>query len=83
MPCETQQPPDLRSNPSSLPTPINVDLNNPQVKAGVAAATAKAVAWLRKTLKQEGGSAAKLKVSSTPLAGPVLRLVTTAVSVSV
>jgi phospholipid/cholesterol/gamma-HCH transport system substrate-binding protein len=67
VPCETQQAPDLRSNPLAPPTPTKVDLNSPQVKAGVAAATAKAVTWMRKELKLEGGSAAKLKVSSTPL----------------
>jgi phospholipid/cholesterol/gamma-HCH transport system substrate-binding protein len=67
VPCETQQAPDLRSNPLDPPTPTKINLNSPQVKAGVADATAKAVTWLRKTLAREGGSAAKLKVSSTPL----------------
>ena len=45
-------------------TPTKVNLDSPQVKAGVADATTKAVTWLRKTLEREGS---KLKVSGTPL----------------
>jgi phospholipid/cholesterol/gamma-HCH transport system substrate-binding protein len=67
VPCETQQAPDLRSNPSSLPTPVNIDLGNAKVQAGVATATAKAVTWLRDALKREGGSVSKLKVADKPL----------------
>ena len=67
MPCETQQAPDLRSNPVDPPTPTKVNFDSPQVKAGVADATAKAVTWLRKALERDGGSDARLKVSSTPL----------------
>jgi virulence factor Mce-like protein len=67
VPCETQQAPDLRSNPSSLPTPINVDLGSAKVQAGVASYTEKAVTWLRKMLKQDGGSWSKLKVTDQPL----------------
>jgi phospholipid/cholesterol/gamma-HCH transport system substrate-binding protein len=67
VPCETQQAPDLRSNPGSLPTPVKVNLSSPQVQAGAAKATAKAVTWLRDLLAREGGSAARLKVSSTPI----------------
>jgi virulence factor Mce-like protein len=67
VPCETQQQPDLRSNPLPAPQGVKVNMNSPQVKAGVASATAKAVAWLRRTLKREGGSASRLKVSDTPL----------------
>jgi len=66
-PCETQQAPDLRSNPGPVPTPTKVNLDSPQVQAGSAKATAKAVEWLRKLLAQDGGSDAKLKVSSTPI----------------
>ncbi len=53
VPCETQQAPDLRSNPLDPPTPTKVNFDSPQVKAGVADATAKAVTWLRKTLERE------------------------------
>ena len=67
VPCETQQAPDLRSNPGALPTPISVDLASPAVKAGVATATTKAVEWLRNALKRDGGSMSKLKVTDKPL----------------
>jgi hypothetical protein len=61
VPCETQQAPDLRSNPLDPPTPTKIDLSLPQVQAGNAAATAKAVTWLRDLLKTEGS---KLKVAT-------------------
>src|SRR3954454_223134 len=64
VPCETQQSPDLRSNPLAPPSPTKVDLASPQVKAGDAAATTKTVTWLRDLLKREGS---KLKVASTPV----------------
>jgi hypothetical protein len=64
VPCETQQSPDLRSNPLPPPTPIKVNMGSPQVQAGNAAATAKAVTWLRDLLKSDGS---QLKVSSTPI----------------
>jgi phospholipid/cholesterol/gamma-HCH transport system substrate-binding protein len=64
VPCETQQSPDLRSNPLAPPTPTKVDLTSPQVKAGDAAATTKTVTWLRDLLKREGSD---LKVASTPV----------------
>jgi virulence factor Mce-like protein len=67
VPCETQQAPDLRSNPSTLPTPINVDLGSAKVQTGVATYTAKAVTWLRKVLKQDGGTWSKFKVTDKPL----------------
>jgi hypothetical protein len=37
------------------------------VQAGVNKATEKAVTWLRKALKRQGGSASGLRVSDTPL----------------
>jgi phospholipid/cholesterol/gamma-HCH transport system substrate-binding protein len=67
VPCETQQAPDLHSNPLAAPKGYKANLDSPQVKAGVSAATAKAVTWLRGALKREGGSASKIKVSGTPL----------------
>jgi phospholipid/cholesterol/gamma-HCH transport system substrate-binding protein len=67
VPCETQQAPDLHSDPLAAPTGHKVNLASPVVQAGVNKATAKAVTWLRQTLKREGGSAARMKVSSTPL----------------
>jgi virulence factor Mce-like protein len=67
VPCETQQQPDLRSDPLPAPTGYKVNLNSPQVQTGVAKATAKAVTWLRQTLKRQGGSASGMRVSGTPL----------------
>jgi phospholipid/cholesterol/gamma-HCH transport system substrate-binding protein len=64
VPCETQQAPDLRSNPLPAPTGTKIDFSNAAVQAANTKATAKAVDWLRALLKREGS---QLKVSSTPL----------------
>jgi virulence factor Mce-like protein len=64
VPCETQQSPDLRSNPLPAPDGTKIDLGSSAVQAANAAATTKAVDWLRKLIKQDGE---QLKVSSTPL----------------
>jgi hypothetical protein len=64
VPCETQQAPDLRSNPLPAPQGTKIDLGSSAVQAANAAATTKAVGFLRKLLDQEGS---KLKISSTPL----------------
>jgi phospholipid/cholesterol/gamma-HCH transport system substrate-binding protein len=64
VPCETQQAPDLRSNPLPAPQGTKIDLGSSAVQAANATATTKAVEWLRKLLEHEGS---QLKVSSTPL----------------
>ncbi|TML02739.1 MAG: MCE family protein [Actinobacteria bacterium] len=64
VPCETQQPPDLRSNPLPAPQGTKVDLTSAAAQAANATATTKAVDWLRGLLQREGS---QLKVASTPL----------------
>jgi virulence factor Mce-like protein len=59
--CETQQAPDLRSNPLPAPEGTKINLASPAVKAANADATANAVTWLRKLLEREGS---KLKVAA-------------------
>jgi len=61
VPCETQQAPDLRSNPLPAPQGTKINLSSPAVKAANATATTKAVTWLRKLLDREGS---KLKVAA-------------------
>jgi len=61
VPCETQQAPDLRSNPLPAPQGTKLNLSSPAVKAANATATTKAVTWLRKLLDREGS---KLKVAA-------------------
>ena len=60
VPCETQQPPDLRTVPDAAPQ--GFDLAQPSA-AAKAQALQKTVDWLRKDLKAEGSS---LKVSDVP-----------------
>jgi phospholipid/cholesterol/gamma-HCH transport system substrate-binding protein len=64
VPCETQQPPDLRSNPLPAPDGTKIDLTSAAAQAANAKATAKAVDWLRALLEREGS---QLKVSSTSI----------------
>jgi phospholipid/cholesterol/gamma-HCH transport system substrate-binding protein len=64
VPCETQQAPDLRSNPLPAPQGTKIELGSSAVQAANAVATTKAVDFLRKLLDKEGSS---LKISSTPL----------------
>jgi phospholipid/cholesterol/gamma-HCH transport system substrate-binding protein len=61
VPCETQQAPDLRSNALPAPKGTKINLTSPAVKAANAAATTKAVTWLRRLLDSEGS---KLKVAA-------------------
>jgi phospholipid/cholesterol/gamma-HCH transport system substrate-binding protein len=61
VPCETQQAPDLRSNPLPAPKGTKINLASPAVKAANAAATTKAVTWLRRLLDREGSN---LKVAA-------------------
>ena len=60
VPCETQQPPDLRTVPDAAPQ--GFDLAEPSA-AAKAQALQKTVDWLRKDLKAEGSD---LKVSDVP-----------------
>ena len=60
VPCETQQPPDLRTVPDAAPQ--GFDLAQPSA-AAKADALQKTVDWLRKDIKADGSS---LKVSDVP-----------------
>jgi phospholipid/cholesterol/gamma-HCH transport system substrate-binding protein len=51
VPCETQEPPDLRSEPQDPPPAKRVNFEHPQVKAAQAEAQAKAIEWLKRELK--------------------------------
>jgi phospholipid/cholesterol/gamma-HCH transport system substrate-binding protein len=53
-PCETQEPPDLRSNPAPPPEQRQVDTGTPAFQARYAQARGEAVDWLRDKLKAEG-----------------------------
>jgi virulence factor Mce-like protein len=54
VPCETQEAPDLRTNPAGPPPQREVDTTTPAFQARYAQARAKAVDWLRDQLKVEG-----------------------------
>ena len=53
-PCETQEPPDLRTTVAPPPEQREVDTSSPAFQARYAQAKAKAVDWLREQLKAEG-----------------------------
>jgi phospholipid/cholesterol/gamma-HCH transport system substrate-binding protein len=53
-PCETQEPPDLRTKVAPPPQQRQVDTSSPAFQARYAQAKAKAVDWLREQLKAEG-----------------------------
>ena len=53
-PCETQEPPDLRTNPAAPPPQRQADTSSAAFQARYAQARAKAVDWLRDQLKAEG-----------------------------
>jgi phospholipid/cholesterol/gamma-HCH transport system substrate-binding protein len=53
-PCETQEPPDLRTNPAAPPPQQQVDTTTPAFQARYAQAREKAVDWLRDQLEAEG-----------------------------
>ena len=61
VPCETQQPPDLRTVPDAAPQ--GFDLRRSRRPPRKAQALQKTVDWLRKDLKAEGSA---LKVSDVP-----------------
>jgi phospholipid/cholesterol/gamma-HCH transport system substrate-binding protein len=52
--CETQQSPDLRTNPAAPPPQRQVDTSTDAFQARYTQARGKAVDWLRKQLKAEG-----------------------------
>jgi phospholipid/cholesterol/gamma-HCH transport system substrate-binding protein len=53
-PCETQEAPDLRTNPAGPPPQRQVDTGSTAFQARYSQARAKAVDWLRDQLKAEG-----------------------------
>ena len=53
-PCETQEPPDLRSDPAPPPPQREVDTSAPAFQARYAQARDEAVDWLRRQLRIEG-----------------------------
>src|SRR5918992_1376987 len=54
VPCETQEPPDLRSNPAPPPEQRQVDTSAAAFQDRYAKARGKAVDWLRDQLQAEG-----------------------------
>jgi phospholipid/cholesterol/gamma-HCH transport system substrate-binding protein len=54
VPCETQQTPDLRTNPAAPPPQRQVNTSSSAFESRSALAQGKAVNWLRKQLKTEG-----------------------------
>jgi phospholipid/cholesterol/gamma-HCH transport system substrate-binding protein len=54
VPCETQEPPDLRSNPAPPPEQRQVDTSSAAFRERYEEARAKAVDWLRGQLEAEG-----------------------------
>jgi hypothetical protein len=52
--CQTQQPPDLRSDPGPPPPQRQLDTSSPAYKTAMAKARADAIAWLQGTIKREG-----------------------------
>ena len=63
--CETQQPPDLRSNPDQPPSAVKVKHGGPEHTAAVAKEMKDAIGWLREGLEAQGD---KIPVLETPLA---------------
>ncbi|MEA2311783.1 MAG: phospholipid/cholesterol/gamma-HCH transport system substrate-binding protein [Solirubrobacteraceae bacterium] len=61
-PCEDQQTPDLRSQPSQAPPQHQADTSSPAFKARYDKARSIAIDWLKKSIKDEGLSS-KLSVS--------------------
>lgn len=75
VPCETQEPPDLRSTPATAPTAIRVNHNTPAAVERRVASTTRAVRALRTILKATGMDD-ELKVSGTPLTATQLTQIT-------
>lgn len=67
VPCETQQPPDLRTIPGELPSsPITTAVAGPAYDTELAKAQQTAVDWLRQQINQDGLSG-MLAVSNTAI----------------
>ena len=66
VPCETQQSPDLHSNPLPAPQGRKVSTSGPGYTQRYAKAQDTAVNWLEKSIKREG-LANELKVDPTPI----------------
>jgi phospholipid/cholesterol/gamma-HCH transport system substrate-binding protein len=60
--CETQQAPDLRSDPAAPPPQKTINTNSPAFEARYALARTKAIKWLERQLKLEGLEG-KLKIA--------------------
>lgn len=54
VPCETQEPPDLRTIPDSPPEGFRVDQNSPEARAMRELSHAEVVPWARKLLRRAG-----------------------------
>jgi virulence factor Mce-like protein len=54
VPCETQQPPDLRSIPGQPPAGFKVDTTSPAARAVQDASAAAAAGWVRDLIRQDG-----------------------------
>jgi len=63
-PCETQAPPDLRTNVQAAPKVTEIDYTLPAVQAALAAAQDRATKWLKEELGEVG---VELPVAETPL----------------
>jgi phospholipid/cholesterol/gamma-HCH transport system substrate-binding protein len=64
VPCETQEPPDLRTRPQAPPQAIRVDRSSPAARAAEAEGLRRAVRWLRNRVETEG---LPLEVAEEPL----------------
>jgi phospholipid/cholesterol/gamma-HCH transport system substrate-binding protein len=62
VPCETQEPADVQSNPAPPPTAIRVSRSGPRYQQRLARATDRSLDWLRDQVEYEGLSRV-LKVS--------------------
>jgi hypothetical protein len=69
--CQTQQPPDLHSDPGPPPQQRQLDTSSPAYKTAMAKARADAITWLRDTIKREGLQNS-LKVSDQDLTTSLL-----------
>src|SRR5215210_3033796 len=75
VPCETQQPPDLRSDPGAPPPQSTVDTSNPLFKARWAKVRSYGIDLMRQSLEREG-LAGKFKVLDKDItAGDIPKLV--------
>ncbi len=64
MPCETQAPPDLRTNVQAAPKATEVDYALPAVQEAIAAAQERATEWLDEELDEVG---VEIPIGDTPL----------------